>query len=160
MSTTDNQIRERVESFVKDLEALIRQAAVSAVADVLGVGARPAKSQSAPAAKATRAPRAAAPAAKPAKKAGRPGRPAAAPAAAAPSRGSKKRIRRTLKELDAVGVRIAEYVAKNPGQRAEQIKKALKLGANDWALPIKKLVDERRVSAKGQKRATTYFASK
>ncbi len=160
MSTTDKHIREAVESFVKELETLIRQAAVAAVADTLGVGAgsssphlaaaagarrrgRPAKStlaaKAAPAAKASSAPK--------------PGRPASAPAA----RGSKgKRIRRTIKELDAIGVRIHEYIAKNPGQRAEQIKKALRLGANDWALPIKKLVDERQLTTKGQKRSTTY----
>ncbi len=144
MNTTDKHIRERVESFVKDLETLIRQAAVAAVADALGVGTGSSKQGS---------PRIAAAPASASKK--------AAPSRGRPASGGKgKRIRRTIAELDAIGARIVEYIGKNPGQGAEGIKKALKLGANDWALPIKKLVDERKVTSKGKKRATSYFAGK
>ncbi len=146
---TDQHIRERVESFVKDLETLIRQAAVASVAEVLGVGTGTSKQAS---------PRmAAAPAST---------SPKAAPAAKVASRsrsasgGKGKRIRRTIAELDAIGARIQDYIGKNPGQGAEGIKKALKLGANDWTMPIKKLVDERRVTSKGKKRSTVYFAGK
>ncbi len=151
MITADKHIRDSVESFVKDIDTLIRQAAVAAVADALGVGASSSGAQLASPAKARRdrKPNAAAP--------------TAAPASARPARGAKskgKRIRRSSNELDAVAASIQDYISKNGGQGAEQIKKALKLDKSGWMLPLKKLMDERRVTSKGQKRGTTYFASK
>ncbi len=169
MSKTNDQIRERVETFVKDLEALIREAAVGAVAAALGVGgaaAAKASSSASPATKsaapkvAKRAKAAKPAAAKPAAAKPAAAKPAAAKPAAKAAKGSKKRIRRSAKEIGAMGQRISEFIGKNPGLRAEQIKKALKLSDTDWALPIKKLVDERRLTVKGQKRATTYFVAK
>jgi hypothetical protein len=157
VSKNNDQIRERVEAFVKDLETLIREAAVAAVAAALGVEADAVHGLPAPK-KASPAPNAAKKTA--AKKAAKKAAPKAAKKAAPKAAKGGKRIRRSAKEIGAMGQKISDYIAKNPGQRAEQIKKALKLSDTDWALPIKKLVDEKKLSVKGQKRATTYFVAK
>jgi predicted transcriptional regulator len=48
-------------------------------------------------------------------------------------------------------------VKNNPGLRIEQINKQLGTTTKDLALPIRKLISDGVVSAKGQKRSTTYF---
>jgi len=50
------------------------------------------------------------------------------------------------------------YIAKNPGQRIEQIAASLDISTKELNLPAKKLISEKKLSTKGQKRATTYFA--
>ncbi|NUP14275.1 MAG: hypothetical protein HOW73_50225 [Polyangiaceae bacterium] len=67
-----------------------------------------------------------------------------------------KRIRRNETDLLAVENRIVDYVRANPGQGAEQIKAALQLSKKDWTLPISRLVDARKVKAKGDKRSRVY----
>lgn len=143
MSTPlQNDIRKLVDAFVAELDSLFRKQALATVMTALGSSGR------APA-------RAAAPAAKPAKPAAvKAARPATSRAKAA----SGKRVRRSPEQLESVANAIADYVAQHPGQRGEQIKAALKLRTNDWALPVKKLLDEGRIAAKGEKRATTYTA--
>lgn len=143
-------IQKLVDGFASDLERLVRQAAVRAVSDALG----------APAAGATK------PAALPAKTRARNNKKpakatakAAAPRAAKPSAAGQKgktRIRRNDSQIDGLANQIHDYVASHPGQRAEQIKAALKISSNNWGLPIKRLIDSGRLIAKGEKRATTY----
>lgn len=142
-------IQKLVDGFASDLERLVRQAAVRAVSDALG-------------APSVSAPRPAALAAKPQARSNK--KPAKAPAKAAaprpakaakPSKG-KTRIRRNDSQIDALASQIHDYVASHPGQRAEQIKAALKIPSNNWGLPIKRLLDSGRLVAKGEKRATTY----
>ena len=72
--------------------------------------------------------------------------------------GPKKRIRRTNADLERTADAIFDHVAKHPGQRAEEIKAALRIDTAAWALPVKKLVDEGRIVTKGNKRSTTYLA--
>lgn len=138
MANLKDNIRSLVDTFASDLEVIFRRSALDAVSQALG--------SSSPAAPR----RATTPAASP-----------SSPAPSAPRRAAKsgaggKRIRRSPAQLDAIGRTIYDYVSQNPGQRAEQIKSALRLRTNDWALPVKKLIDEGRLSAKGEKRATTY----
>jgi hypothetical protein len=78
-------------------------------------------------------------------------------AAAAPTR-HPKGAKRTPEELEALVKKLHSYVVKNPGQRIEQIGKALEIVTKELVLPVKKLVSEKRLSTKGQRRATTYFA--
>ena len=52
------------------------------------------------------------------------------------------------------------FVKKNPGLRIEQINKQLGTTTKDLALPIRKLIAEGAIKAKGQKRSTTYFAGR
>ncbi|HEV8549778.1 MAG TPA: hypothetical protein VGQ57_12135 [Polyangiaceae bacterium] len=54
--------------------------------------------------------------------------------------------------------RLAAFIAKSEGLRIEQIAKELQTSTRELNLPVKKLIAAKRVSTKGQKRATTYFA--
>ena len=49
-------------------------------------------------------------------------------------------------------------VSENPGQRIEQVGTALGVATKELTLPVRKLVSEKKLSTKCQKRATTYFA--
>jgi hypothetical protein len=131
-SSVESDIRSRVESFVEDLTAMIRASALDLVNEALGEGgSRPGK-------------RAA-------------GRRAAAPAAITSGRRSKG-AKRDPRLLAALTDKLGDYIKKNPGQRIEQIGKSLGIPTKDLALPVKKLVGAKKISTKGQKRATTYFA--
>src|ERR1700755_2194309 len=68
--------------------------------------------------------------------------------------------KRTSADLEALSERFAAVVHANPGLRIEQINKQLGTSTKDLALPIRKLVADGTISAKGQKRSTTYFAGK
>ena len=102
--------------------------------------------------------------------AGRSGRSSAAPAvSSAPAttgvaRAGRPRggrgAKRTPEDLEALSEKFASFVKANPGLRIEQINKELGTTTKDLALPIRKLIAEGMISAKGQKRSTTYFAGK
>jgi hypothetical protein len=79
----------------------------------------------------------------------RPGRPPG-------GRGAK----RTAEDLEALSTKFATFVKAHPGLRIEQINKELGTTTKDLALPIRKLIADRTISAKGQKRSTTYFPGK
>jgi hypothetical protein len=86
------------------------------------------------------------------------GRASAAVPFVALSRGRKKGAKRTQEELDQLIKKLHGYIAKNPGQRIEQIAQGLDITTKELNLPAKKLISEKKLSTKGQKRATTYFA--
>ena len=65
--------------------------------------------------------------------------------------------KRTSDELDQLADSFVEFVTKNPGLRIEQINKQLGTSTKDLALPIRKLLADGVVKAKGKKRSTTYF---
>jgi hypothetical protein len=67
--------------------------------------------------------------------------------------------KRGTSELEELGDRFVKFVADNPGLRIEQINKQLGTTTKDLALPIRKLIAEGALKAKGTKRSTTYFAS-
>jgi hypothetical protein len=54
---------------------------------------------------------------------------------------------------------LLNYIEKNPGQRSEQIAKATGITTHDLALPIRQLIREKKIKAKGVARGTTYTAS-
>ena len=66
--------------------------------------------------------------------------------------------KRTAEELEKLVLRLHAHVTKNPGQRIEQIGKTLGISTKELRLPAKKLLGEKKLSTKGAKRATTYFA--
>ena len=66
--------------------------------------------------------------------------------------------KRSSDELDKLAERFQTFVKENPGLRIEQINKQLGTTTKDLALPIRKLLAEGAIHAKGQKRSTTYFA--
>jgi hypothetical protein len=82
------------------------------------------------------------------------GRTARSAAPAARGRGGK----RTSDELDALAAKLRGYVVKHPGERIEHISKALGVSSKELALPVRKLIADKAISTKGQRRATKYFA--
>lgn len=84
----------------------------------------------------------------------------AAPAGARSRIGKGGRLRRRSKaDLGAVLDSIVALVSKHPdGLRAEQIRKELGLVAKELPRPLAEGLDSKRLTKKGEKRATTYFA--
>lgn len=68
--------------------------------------------------------------------------------------------KRSPADLAALSERVASFVKANPGLRIEQINKQLDTTTKDLALPIRKLISEGVITAKGKKRSTTYFPGK
>ena len=69
-----------------------------------------------------------------------------------------KGAKRSSGELDKLSDTFVDFVKANPGLRIEQINKQLHTSTKDLALPIRKLLSDGTLKAKGQKRSTTYFA--
>jgi len=138
MSDFQNEMNHAVQGFVAQITELARRAALDTLESAFGArGARNGSGNGA----ISLAPAAAA--------AARIGRPRG-------GRGAK----RTAADLELLSEKFASYVKANPGMRIEQINKELGTTTKDLALPIRKLIAERMISAKGQKRSTTYFAGK
>jgi hypothetical protein len=66
--------------------------------------------------------------------------------------------KRTAEELEKMQDNFLAFVAKHPGLRIEQINKQLGTTTKDLALPIRKLLADGALKAKGKKRSTQYFA--
>ena len=134
----DRQIRDRIEMFVQDLAALVRQSAVQAVASALGENAVTRRGPGRPRSNGI------------ATFSGRrgPGRPA----------GRRKGEKRAPEQLAALVDKLFSLIKSKPGQRIEEIAGAMGISTKELTLPAKKLIAEKRVSTKGQKRATRYFA--
>jgi hypothetical protein len=128
MPNTNVAIQEAVESFVEQLRGLIEQAALESVQAALTGGA-------------------------PTRRGAKSGS-TAVPAA---SKGHSKGAKRAPEEIDALVKKLHSFVSKNPGQRIEQIGRALGVATKELLLPVKRLVGEKRISTKGQKRSTRYF---
>lgn len=135
MSDFQNEMNRVVQGFVAQITELARRAAIDTLESAFG----------------GRAVRGAAPIATAAVAAnfGRVGRPRG-------GRGAK----RSSADLEALSEQFASFVRANPGLRIEQINKQLGTTTKDLALPIRKLIADGMVTAKGQKRSTTYFPGK
>lgn len=147
MSVRD-EIQATIQNFAQELEALVRQAALAAVAEAFGPGV--ASSLRLPAASAPR--RGRPPKARPGVSA-LPRPSAGAPAAPKAKKGGK----RDPKEIAALVDAVAAWVKANPGQRVEQMAKSLRRRTSELTLPITKLLAAKAIKKKGQKRATSYF---
>ncbi len=49
---------------------------------------------------------------------------------------------------------VGNHIKSNPGQGVEQIAKALSTTTKELTLPIRKLLGDKKITSKGQKRAT------
>jgi F0F1-type ATP synthase membrane subunit b/b' len=129
MSTAnfEQQIRTTIEAFVEELSALVRAAAVQSVTEAFG-GSVPAGR-------------------------GR-GRKALLPAS---GRSRAKGQKRAPEDLAELVDQLMNAIKTTPGQRMEQIAKALKSSTQELALPAKKLIAEKKIRTKGERRATKYF---
>jgi predicted transcriptional regulator len=58
----------------------------------------------------------------------------------------------------AVAERVLTAVKSKPGMSVAQICAGLKLRTKDLVLPIRKLVEAKKVKTKGRRRGTRYFA--
>ena len=136
MANINDTIRAALDSFVEDISNLIQQAALESVEQALASAS-----------------------AIPGRRGGRgAGRSSVAAPLVALGRGRKKGAKRTQEELDQLIKKLHGYIAKNPGQRIEQIAQGLDITTKELNLPAKKLISDKKLSTKGQKRATTYFA--
>jgi hypothetical protein len=126
---TTPKIHAIIENFVSELSAALAEAGRDAIAEALGE------------ARTTRAPANGRGHAK----AGR---------TATRAKGAK----RSAEDLAGLTQSLLAFVKRNPGQRIEQIGAAIGHSTKDLALPAKKLIAEKSLRTKGQKRATTYFA--
>jgi hypothetical protein len=132
-STANAAMRARIESFTADLANIVRTAALEAVIGALGAPTAPAK----------RGP-------------GRPVKSGTPSPIVAPKR-TGKRAKRTPEDVAKMGETVVAYVAKNPGQSVEQIKKALGVEKKDLQLPIVRMVAAKKLKTTGQRRGTRYF---
>jgi hypothetical protein len=129
MADTETELRDIVDTFIAQLKDVIRRSTLETVQSALG-DEGPARSRGRRSA-------------------------AASPRAGA---GRRKGAKRSPEELEALVSNLLNYVKKNPGQRIEQIGEALGTATKELAIPAKKLIAEKQLRTKGQKRATTYFA--
>jgi hypothetical protein len=130
MANINDTIRAALDAFVDDISTLIQQAALESVEQAL--------------ASASTIP-------------GRRGRGARAVLPAFSGGVHKKGAKRTPEELEQLIKKLHGYIAKNPGQRIEQIAQGLDISTKELNLPAKKLISDKKLSTKGRKRATTYF---
>lgn len=136
MANINDTIRAALDAFVEDISNLIQQAALESVEQALaGASVIPGRR-------------------------GRgAGRAAAVPAFVSVGGGARKKgAKRTAEELEQLIKQLHAYIGKNPGQRIEQIAQGLDISTKELNLPAKKLIADKKLSTKGQKRATTYFA--
>ncbi len=128
MSTLDTQIRNRVESFVSELTTMIRQAALDAAVSALN-GQRGSSGYTG----AKRGPK---------------------PGSAAGKKGT--RVRRTEAQIKTTMQKVLAFIDSKPGSRSEDIRRALGLPTPAMADALKRLMAEKSIKSKGQRRGTTY----
>ena len=68
-----------------------------------------------------------------------------------------KGAKRPPQEIERLTTRLRDYVKANPGQRIEQIAKGLGTSTRELNLPAKKLLGQKQLRTRGEKRATKYF---
>ncbi len=134
MREFDRRLQTSLATFVDDIELLLRRAAASALEAAIGAQAaapigRTLTARGAPKNRPER----------------RPKRPLA--------RG-KKRSPESLARLTGA---LHAYIRRHKGLGVEAIGKGMGISTRELALPMKKLLAERRVAARGVKRATRYF---
>ena len=69
----------------------------------------------------------------------------------------RKGVKRDAGTLEELTNELYSFIVKNPGQRIEQIAKGMGVTSKELALPAKKLIAEKAVKTKGQRRATAYM---
>ena len=74
--------------------------------------------------------------------------------------GPTKRVRRSTENVEAVGGKVAAYVASNPGCAVGDIAGALGLTSKQVRLPIQKLLADGALRTTGQRRGTRYHSAK
>lgn len=140
LHTTDQDIKNRINSFLTELSGLVRKAALEAVHEVLaGTGTtRRRRGPGRPRGTAKR----------------RPGRPRTTAVRAKSARGGK----RTSEQVEAMAARVLAHVKANAGHRLEQISQGIRVATKELKLPVIKLIAAKKLRTEGRKRGTKYFA--
>jgi hypothetical protein len=176
MSSRYEEVLERIDAFLAELDLLVQQAALQSIqlaltgepapervtlppeperpetpTEVRTVGTRrkaaaPAASKQPRVARSTRSPR------------GRKGASATKKEAKGPRNATAARTKRSTKQLGALAGSTLKYIQRHPGSRMEQIAAGMGVPSRELTLPLRHLKTERRLRTKGQKRATSYFA--
>jgi hypothetical protein len=68
-----------------------------------------------------------------------------------------KGAKRPQNEIERTKDRVNDFIHKNPGLRIEQINKELGTSTRDLSLPLRKLISDGAVRTEGEKRSTQYF---
>jgi hypothetical protein len=149
MSNVNDEIRARLNAFVTELSAHVRETTLRNVAEALksAEGHSPARRAS-PDTKIASAREVRKMAVR------KPGRPAKAPVATAPAAQPPVSVPASLAQLMA---RIHGYIKANPGQGVTPIATSLGTSNQDLRLPIRMLVDENKITSTGKTRGTRYF---
>ncbi|HEX6766368.1 MAG TPA: hypothetical protein VF103_12840 [Polyangiaceae bacterium] len=71
--------------------------------------------------------------------------------------GRSKGAKRPPGEIAKLVGRLRDYVKAHPGQRIEQIAKGMNVSTRELNLPAKKLLAQKALKTRGEKRATKYF---
>jgi hypothetical protein len=131
MSNFEQQINQRVQSFVAEITELARRQALATLSSALaGAGLLGGRGR-----------------------AGRNGAGRRGRAALATTAGG----RRSPEQLEATCQALLSAIGQAPGQRIEQIGAAIGMRTKDLALPIRKLLGQKQIRTEGQRRATRYF---
>jgi hypothetical protein len=166
MSSRYEQVLERLDAFLIELDLLVRQAALQSIQLALSGEAAPETTTPLP-----EVPEPESAATPPKEGKVRPGRkPAASEAPAQPkARGRRSKdvagrktvrggTRRSADRLEPLMERALKYIRRHPGSRMEQIAEGMAVPSKELTLPLRRLKSEGRLKIKGQKRATSYFA--
>jgi DNA-binding NtrC family response regulator len=130
MSKIDDALAEAVESFVEQLKVLIQRAALESVQTALNGGHSSSQR----------------------------GSKLAHGQALTTSQHYQTSAKRTPAELAALSKKLHSHIARHPGLRIEKIATDLGLPTKALVLPVKRLTSQKKLTTKGQKRATLYFA--
>jgi hypothetical protein len=130
-SDIDDRIRGMVEAFAGELAALIRESAFDTVRAALGDGGGSGGGGGR----------------------GRRGGGAAALRSSSRAKGAK----RPPGEIAKLVGKLRDYVKAHPGERIEQIAKGMGVSTRELNLPAKKLLSQKLLKTRGEKRATKYF---
>ena len=68
-------------------------------------------------------------------------------------------VKRDPSVMAAIVDKVETYIMENPGQGTEAIGRALNMKTKDLQLPMRKLAEAKKITSKGEKRATRYFPS-
>ena len=128
MPDLQRQINDRVAAFVSEITDIAREAAMETLSDALGSEQDRRRTGGLSNGRASVTPR----------------------RRSAGGKRAPHEIQRTAEALHA-------HVTANPGERMEDIARALGSTTRDLALPVKKLLSDKRIRTEGQKRATRYY---
>jgi hypothetical protein len=151
LSKLDEEIKARTERFAEDLAELVKRAALESISNALS-GADEGRSSAGRRAASAGGRRAAA--------SGRAsvGRRGASSASGGVSRGRKKGQKRSAEDLESLTEALYGEIKREAGRGIEAISAAMGVSSKELTLPVRKLLGQKRLKTKGEKRATKYYA--